>query len=356
MNKNKWYLVVASLSVLFFSCHKDDNHITPTPPVVTTGVYTLNQGFYSGNNTTLTYYDFSSSVATTDYFKNVNRFGLGDTGSDFMIYGGKIYIVMNNSGYVAVANSLSAKFADTINFKNGGQNLGPENIVAAGSHVFVSCTNGTVAVIDTTTLTITKFIPVGSNPAQMVISGNTLYVSNTGGISASYDSTVSVIDLTALTETRRITVGINPGSVDTDDAGNIYVACTGDYNAIAPKLVKVNTSTSAITQTANIAVGTLRVYANQLFTTGGYLGAAKVGLLNTTDLSEVRSSFIIDGTVITNPYGLDVDPNTGDVYVGDAKDYVSSGAVFCFDKTGTKKFTFSVTPGISPIRTALIRQ
>ena len=66
------------------------------------------------------------------YFKNVNGFGLGDTGSDFIIYGGKMYIVMNISGYVAVANSVTAKFIDTISFKNAGVNRGPENIVAAG--------------------------------------------------------------------------------------------------------------------------------------------------------------------------------------------------------------------------------
>ena len=58
----------------------------------------------------LTYYDFATGTQTTDFFRNVNGFGLGDTGSDFIIYGGKMYIVMNVSGYVAVANSVTAKF------------------------------------------------------------------------------------------------------------------------------------------------------------------------------------------------------------------------------------------------------
>ncbi len=66
----------------------------------------------------------------------------------------------------------------------------------------------------------------------MAISGNNLYVSNTGGFSASYDSTVSVIDLISLTETGKITVGINPGSIAADNSGNIYVACTGNYGAV----------------------------------------------------------------------------------------------------------------------------
>ncbi len=341
--------------ITIFSCKKNGSPTNVTPPV-TTGVYTLNQGIYQQNNTMLTYYDFSSATPTTDFFKNVNGFGLGDTGSDFIVYGGKIYIVMNVSGYLAVADAIGAKFRDTIDFKNAGVNRGPENIVGFGSNVFVSSTDGTVAVIDTSSLTISKFITVGSNPAQMAVSGNNLYVSNTGGFSASYDSTVSIIDLTSLTETGKITVGLNPGCIASDNSGNIYVACTGDYNTVIPRLVKVNTSTNAIVFSADSAVGNIRYYNNSLITTGGYLGSTNVGVLSPEDFSAIRSSFISDGTTIVNPYGLDVDPSTGDVYVGDAKDYISSGTVYCFDKTGKKKFSFSTNPGISPVRTQLIQQ
>jgi YVTN family beta-propeller protein len=357
MTMKKFCLFALTLTCLnfFLSCSKTT--VTPTvPPKITTGLYTLNQGLYGANNTSLTYYDIANQQPTTDFFKNVNGFGLGDTGSDFIIYGGKLYIVVNNSGYVAVANALTAKFMDTIGFKNAGVNRGPENIAAAGGKIFVSSTDGTVAVIDTNSLTVQKWISVGSNPAQMVVSGNQLYVSNTGGYSNYYDSTVSVIDLNSLTETLKIRVGINPGSMAADDAGNIYVACTGDYKSVAPSLVKVSLSTNQVIKTVDSAVGTIRYYSNTLFTTGGYLGAAKVGMLNPADLSTIRPSFIVDGTAVQNPYGLDIDPSNGDIYVGDAKDYVSSGQVYCFDKTGTKKFSYSVSPGISPIRTVLIGQ
>lgn len=355
MTGHKLFLIPVLLLITIFSCKKNDSP-PPVTPVVTTGVYTLNQGLYQQNNTMLTYYDFASAMPTTDYFKNVNGFGLGDTGDDFIVYGSKVYIVMNVSGYVAVADAIGVKFKDTIDFKNAGVNRGPENIVGFGSNVFVSSTDGTVAVIDTSSLSILKFITVGSNPAQMAISGNNLYVSNTGGFSASYDSTVSIIDLTSLTETAKITVGINPGSIASDNSGNIYVACTGDYGAVLPKLVKVSLSTNTVVLIADSAVGTIRYYNNSLITTGGYLGAANVGILSPADFSAIRPSFITDGTPIVNPYGLDIDPATGDVYVGDAKDYISSGMVYCFDKTGKKKFSFSTSPGISPIRTQLIQQ
>ena len=353
MRKNKLSFLFATVSLIVFSCTKNDAP-PPLTPKVTTGVYTLNQGNYGHNNTTLTYYDFASATQTTDFFKTVNGFGLGDTGSDFIVYGGKIYVVMNVSGYVAVAGSANAKFIDTINFKNAGVNRGPENIIAYGNKVFVSSTDGTVAVIDTTTLVIDKFITVGSNPAQMAISGTNLYVSNTGAISGNYDSTLSIIDLTALVETGKITVGINPGSLAADSSGNIFVACTGDYASVAPTLVKVSVGSGKVILKVDSVVGSLRYYNNTLLTTGGYLGAANTGILNTSDLSAVRASFVTDGTVIVNPYGLDVDPATGDVYVCDAKDYTSSGQVFCFDKNGKQKFNYSTTPGITPIRTQLV--
>ena len=355
MEKNKLSFLAITLIVFIFSCKKDD---TPTPvvPKVTTGVYVLNQGLYGANNTTLTYYDFVSKTQTTDYFKFINGFGLGDTGSDFIVYGSKAYIVMNNSGYVAVMNGITAGFMDTISFKNAGINRGPENIAGGGNYVFVSSTDGTVAVIDTFTLKIQKFITVGSNPAQMAVSGNNLYISNTGGFSASYDSTVSIIDMNTLTETGKITVGINPGSIAADNSGNLFVACTGNYGSITPSLVKVSLSSNTVIKSVDSVVGTIRYYNNSLLTTGGYLGAANVGILNPADLSAARPSFVVDGTSIQNPYGLDIDPATGDVYVGDAKDYVSSGQVYCFDKNGNKKFSFIVSPGISPIRTVLIQQ
>ncbi len=356
MKKNKLLFSALVAIAFLFSCSKNNAPAPPpVPPKVTTGVFVLNQGSYGQNNTTLTYYDFAAGTQTTDFFKNVNGFGLGDTGSDMIIYGGKMYIVMNVSGYVAVANGVTAKFIDTISFKNAGVNRGPENIVASGGNVFVSSTDGTVAVIDTSTLAVTKYITVGSNPAQMVVASDILYVSNTGGFSASYDSTLSVIPLNTLSETSRIVVGINPGSITTDNTGTIYVVCTGDYGSVKPRLVKLNVNSSTF-QSADSVFGTIRYYNSNLFTTGGYLGAANVGIFNPTSLAAVRASFITDGTVIVNPYGLDIDPATGDVYVGDAKDYSVSGEVFCFDKTGKKKFSFSVSPGISPFKTVLVQQ
>ncbi|MEO6914555.1 MAG: hypothetical protein ABI151_02010, partial [Chitinophagaceae bacterium] len=232
----------------------------------------------------------------------------------------------------------------------------PRFAVGYKNKVLVSSYDGTVAVIDTTSLTVDKFITVGSNPEGMVVSGDKLYVANSGGLNLVMDSTLSVIDLTTMTETLKIKVGVNPGSVTADNAGNVYVACTGDYARIKPKLVKVNTATNTIVKSADTAIGKLRYYDGLLYATGGYLGSSKLRALSTTDFAQTRADFITDGTVLTKPYGLNIDNATGDVYLTDAKNYTSSGEVFCFDKTGKKKFSFSVSPGVSPNTVAIVKQ
>ena len=345
-----------SIIVIAASCKKDDTPVTP-PAKASTGLYILSEGTFGANNTTLTYYNFSNSTATTDFFANANSSKLGDTGNDILIYGGKIYIVMNGSSYVEVADATTAKNISKIDFKTGtGAARQPRFAAGYKNKILVSSYDGTVAVIDTASLTVDKYIPVGLNPEQIVVSGDKLYVANSGGLSPKFDSTVSVIDLNSFTETKKITAGVNPGGITADDAGNIYVACTGDYGSIMPKLVKINTSTGAIVKSADTAVGKIKFYNGLLYVTGGYFGSPNLRTLSTADFKQSSTNFITDGTVVKQPYGLNIDVANGDVYVTDAVDYKSSGQVFCFDKTGKKKFSFSVSPGINPNSVAIIKQ
>src|ERR1700733_6442425 len=149
MKKIKFSLLAIALIASVISCKKDDKP-APVPPVVTTGVYALNEGSFNGNNTTLTYYDFSTSTPTTDFYHNANGSGLGDTGNDMIIYGSKLYIVMNVSSYLEIDEALTAKNIKKIDLKTASsQPRTPRYIVAYKNKVLVSSWDGTVAVIDT---------------------------------------------------------------------------------------------------------------------------------------------------------------------------------------------------------------
>lgn len=353
--KTRFLIIAVSTLFVFNSCTKDD-----LPPVnipeVTGGVYVLNEGSFNGNNTTLSYYSFATQTPVTDFYQNTNGSGLGDTGNDMLLYGGKLYIVMNVSSYVEVADARTAKSLKKIKFEqDGGVARQPRYAVGHKNKVLVSSYDGTVAVIDTSNLTVEKWIEVGTNPEGVVASGDRLYVANSGGLSAELDSTISVIDLTTYTELQKITVGVNPGAITADNSGNVYVACTGNYANIGPKLVKVSTASNTVVASADTAVGKLKFYNGLLYTTGGYLGSANVRTLNTNDFSQTSPNFVTDGTSITNPYGININIENGDVYVTDSKNYSTAGEVFCFDKNGKKKFSFSVSPGLNPNSVAIIQ-
>lgn len=355
MKKNQLFLFVFSLALFTASCKKDDQKPDPVPEV-TTGVYVLSEGNFTANNTTLAYYDFATQTVAGDFYKTVNGSGLGDTGNDMLLHGEKLYIVMNGSGYVEVADASTGRSIKKIEMKDASQvNREPRYAVAHRNHVFVSNFDGTVAVIDTASLTVVKSIAVGTNPEEMAISGTNLYVTNSGGLTPGFDSTISVIDLATLTETTKFKVGVNPTTITADDAGNLFIGCTGIWGRSTGSVVKVSTATQTVTKSADTAVGKLAYFDGKLFATGGYFGSSNVRILSTTDFSAATPNFITDGTAIGIPYALNIDKTNGDVYVGDAVDYVSPGQIFCFDKNGKKKFSFSVAPGVAPNTVAFKR-
>ncbi len=72
-----------------------------------------------------------------------------------------------------------------------------------------------------------------------------------------------------------------------------------------------------------------------------------------TEKQEIVShSFITDGTEkeITLPYGLAVNPETKEIYVCDATNYVTPGYLYCFSPAG--KFQWKVRTGDIPAHIA----
>lgn len=356
MKKN--LLLISTLAMIVLaSCSKDDS---PGPSVAPAkGVYVLSEGVFFGNNSKLGFYSFATNTIAGDFFVQQNPTipaGIGGLATDMVIYGSKLYVVVDQSNRVTVLNAADAKFVKNIAFEVSGTPIEPRYAAVANGKVFITAWDGSVNVIDTTSLTITKKIAVGLNPEGLVVSGNNLYVSNSGGLTATFDSTVSVINLTTLTETSKIHVGKNPTSITADGSGNIYVACQGDYTpSNVPKLVKVNTANSTIVKSADTTVGSVKFYDNALYVTGGYYGVQHVRKLNTTNFTALANNFVTDGTVVANPYSVNINEENGDVYVTDAKNNILTGELFCFDKTGKKKFSTGTNPGVNPNKVVFVR-
>ncbi len=324
--------------------------IVDPPMAMHRGVYILNQGGFVASNSTLTYFDYATQKSTKDIFSAVNNKPLGALGNDVQIYGSKMYITVNVSSTLEIVDAKTSKLIKHIDMKRNGENQQPRFVVFNKNKAYISSYDNTVAVLDTASLTIEKYITVGRNPEQLAIANNKLYVANSGGLDFdNLDKTVSVIDLSTDTEIKKINVGLNPVTLVADGSGDIYVVSYGDYDKIKPSLTIINSTTDAVKSSAEIKIG----YGTQIAIAGNFafiIGAdSKIFVYDTRTDTRVKENFITDGTTFVTPYSISVDNLTGEIFIGDAIDYASDGLVYVYSADGRRKKEI-INAGISPGR------
>jgi YVTN family beta-propeller protein len=348
------YLLTVVTLLFFISCENNDN--VEETPTISTGVYVLNAGKNKSNNASITYYDFSSGATTSDLFALQNSRGLGDTGQDIIKYGSKLYISVYQSSLVEVVNPATCKSLKSIPLTDAGGNATkPRSLACANGKIYIVLYSGSVAELDTTTLSVDKTISVGANPNKSVIVNNKLYVGNSGGAATVKDSTVSVINLSTFTEEKKIVVGLNPfGDIGADSQGDVYVLSKGNYKDIPARFQRIEAGTNKVT-TIDLSMQGFAVYGDKLYSfdfipdsnSKATLGSVKVAIYDLKNEKLISSNIIDSSLVEKTPYAIGVDPTTNNVYLG-VTDYVNAGTVYCFGSDGSLKYTF--TAGINPCK------
>jgi len=363
MKKFLLYGVLFSVLALGFAACSDDEDNEPwvEPELTTEGVYILNSGNESGNNSTLGYYNPESKVYTKNVFENQNGIMLGDTGNDMVIYGSKMYILATNANKIYITD-LKGKL---LTYSNGtdavispkivnNEPSGPRNCTAYDGKVYVSTKAGYVARIDTTSMVIDKTVKVGSYPEQMTAVNNKLYVPNSG---YGDDNTMSIVDLSTFTETKKVTVTQNPNSTISDNNGNIYIVSMGKTwggSNVASQVQKYSPATEELTVigTSVASKATFNKDKSKLF----LLNEVYDGSDNSITYYDVNSEKIVTTPYFQQPssaaslnraYSISVDPVSGDVYIG-AGDYNTNGDMYVFGADGAYKDKFD-TQGLNPI-------
>jgi len=308
-----------------------------------TQLYILSEGLFNSNNSTLACYNLNTRKLISDFFLAANKRGLGDTANDLRLYGLKLYVVVNQSSEIEVIDAITGKSLKQIPlFKENGEGRQPRYIEFCKGKAYVCSFDGTVAKIDTTSLKIESIVQCGKNPDGICVANSKLYVSNSGGLNfPNYDNTVSVIDIATFTEIKKITVGVNPSKIHADNEGDVYLISNGNYGIIPNKFQKISSSLDEITesfddiQALNFTINNDTAYIYN-YVSSTQKCAVKVFDCKTDKI--ISDNFITDGTELITPYGIDVNPANGDVYLTDAKSYTVLGDVLCFDRNGKLKF------------------
>lgn len=354
------------LLILFMSlsaCREDEqiflsDSVQVALPMVGTrikGFYQLNEGNMGMNRASLDYFDYTTGHYTRDIFSERNPEivkELGDVGNDIKVYGQKVYAVINVSNLIVVFDVRTARRIKEIEVPNCRylafwKDKAYISSYAGPVQIDPNAEVGFVAEIDTASLEVTRKVPVGYQPEEMVVYNKKLYVANSGGYRApNYDRTVSVVDLETFKEKKKIDVAINLYRMAIDERGDIYVSSRGDYKNTPSNLYVIDSTTDEVKQCLDIPVGGMCIDGDKLYyysvAYNMTSGRNKVtyGILDTRTKRQITDRIITDGTDkdIMIPYGIAVNPETKEIFMSDAQNYVVTGFVYCFSPEGKLKW------------------
>lgn len=346
--------------VILSGCRKEEMIDKPVVDPVDTpeadgevlGFYLLNEGNMGSNKSTLDYFDAGTGTYNRNIFADANPTvpkELGDVGNDIAIYGSRLYAVINCSNKVEVMDAASCRRIGQIDIPNC------RYIAFSGRYAYVTSYAGPVEInpdyrqigyvakVDTATMKVVDKVNVGFQPDELAIAGGKIYVANSGGYMVpNYENTVSVIDLESFRRERDIEIAINLQHIVADSHGCLWISSRGDYYDTPPRLYCYDIVTDRVIATIDVTVGSLWLDDDRLYIVGSdwknttMSRTSDYAVVDVVTRTRVPGNFITDGTEakIKIPYGVAVNPDTKEIYVTDARNYVNPGDLYCFSPDG----------------------
>lgn len=318
------------------------------------GVFVLCEGNFGSGNASLWFYDRTTKEVVADVFGVANDANLGDVGQAVLLHNADLYVVVNQSGIVYVLDATTGVVKGTI------ENLLSPRFVAidpSGTKGYITqMYTNKIITFDPRTIEVTGEVTLEdvADSEQMVFWGDRLFVA-----AWSNGHKIAVIDTTTNKQIHSFEVGVQPYSMTLDKNGNIWVVCDGgnEYSSLpegvsteAPSLWRVSAETYEATKIHTFELGD---YFRSRLVINGECDTIYV-ITDAVWAMDVAANAFPTAPLITvdgfGQYGLDVDPDNGDLYIADAKDFISNGSVLRYNSQGTLIDEFEV--GLIPSKFA----
>lgn len=398
--------VLTAVVILTGSCMNSKPPVGVLPEPGELGrLYILNEGVMGMGNSSIDFYDFADGTYVTDAFPAANPdvpFGLGDTGNDLAVYGGKLWAVMNGSDLVEVMDASTMEHIRAIDVP------ACRDIAFSGRYAYVTSWAGNVSDdgdrtgmvyrIDINSLSIAGTVEVGYQPEDIAALDGKIYVANSGGMTDGYDNRLSIIDEESFSLERTVEIAANICDIAPDAYGRLWISSPGDYYSVHSGIYVYDTvsgtvlkpESGAVLQSgagvsfksesgvvfqqesgsaiqsepgANILpewINDIRV--SSMYSTGSHLwvlgnenewdytaGAGKYCLytIDCQALTMTRTELSRTGAEsIYNPYGIWVSPDEKTIAITDAASYTEPGYILFLD--ANLNFVSSFQTGFLP--------
>ncbi len=339
----KFIIQLAAVLLLLVACTDDPVETIYFDLDTSKGVFISCEGNFMYGNGSLSFYHTVNKKVSNQLFYARNNVPLGDVVQSVARLGNSLFIVVNNSGKIVVAD------ANTMEFKGSITGLiSPRYIhFVSGQKAYISdLYAGQLTVINPETFEITGFIPLGNyNSEQMVQVGKYVYVSDW-----SYGSNVLVVDTETDELIDNIEVSLQPKDLTVDKNGKIWVLSDGGYEGSptgneVPAISRIDPETLTIEQIyrfdqedtpSNLE---LNSKGDTLYFLNRHLYKMHIGNRHLPDSAFMHAEQELF-------YHLAIDPQSNDIYIANAIDYTQDAIVFRFSQSGEVIDSFKV--GINP--------
>jgi len=335
MTKNKPIILILSLVIIvLFSCKPKS--IPEQEIDISKGVFIVNEGNFMSSNGEISFYNTETGeIINNLYSLQNNEAVLGDVVQSMCISDTFALISVNNSKKLEIVNINNFKHIYTITDLSY-----PRYIIPVRENICYLTNNknpGEVCVIDIAKKMIIKRIPVGSNPENLLLLNNKVFVTNGAW---GHDNTISIIN--AQTDELITTSSISGGTTDlvSDKNNNLWILCQGkskyDYDEDTPsKIVCINSDTyEKITEFTTGMMGDdfypTRIASDKENDFIYYLESTGVYRININSPQE--KEWFIMGSY----YGFEVNPENGNVYVFYDNGFTGAGTMTIYNIEGEK--------------------
>ncbi len=303
------------------------------------GVFLLNEGQFLAGNATVNYLQFEDGLLQKEVFRTINGFPLGDILQSATVYQDRIWLIVNNSGFVIGVNPENWKEEVLIEgLRSPRYFLGIDSRKAYVTDLFARG----IHILDIQDGTKTGEISFPGWSEELVLLDERVVVA---GRETSF---LYLIDPMVDQIVDSIRVGFGPGQFAIDQEGLLWVYCSGDEFQDKPAgLFKLDVGQAEVVDSFYFEDWDLggwpRLAFNDARDTLYYL---KDGLYQwPVELSQPPSEPTIPSG-IHNWYALGLDPRNSQIYLGDAGDFQESGPVLIYKPDG--QIQDSLLSGVIP--------
>ena len=317
--------------------------------VTGSGLFITNEGNFHYGNATLSFYDPATNQVQNEVFYRANGMKLGDVTQSMTMYGGRGWIVVNNSHVIFAIDP------DTFREKGRITDIASPRYIHFVNDEKAYVTqiwDNRIYIVNPSTYTVTGWITVPGmtmetgSTEQMVQWGKYVYCN-----CWSYQNRIIKIDTTTDEVVDQLEIGLQPNSLVLDARGKMWTVTDGGYEGSpqgyeAPILYRIDAETFAVEKEWKMRIGDSPIELQ--------LNGAKDRLywINKDVWSmDVEATRLPVRPLIeqreTKYYGLTVNPRNGEVYVADAIDYQQPGMIYRYSASGEliDEFYVGITPG-----------